>query len=112
MCVVMCSTGRDIAKTRIFGNGGLICIRKHTKNAKDTRSHLRHRFIMIFDPRNMGLEPLIMQLSAILAVIWRTLDFPVMAALICIKMICGTFSRPCNKAYRILRIFFDLKTSI
>jgi hypothetical protein len=67
--------------------------------------HLRHRFIMIFDPRNVGLEPLIMQLSAIFAEIWWIIDFPVMAALICIQIICGTFFLIVNMDFRFLHLF-------
>ena len=46
---------------------------------------------MILDPQNMGLDTFIVELCALLAEIWRNIHFPVMASLICIKMVCGTF---------------------
>ena len=46
---------------------------------------------MILDPQNMGLDTLIVELCALLADIWRNIFFPVMASLICIQMLCGTF---------------------
>ena len=45
----------------------------------------------ILDPQNMGLDTVIAELCALLAEIWRNIHFPVMASLICIKMVCGTF---------------------
>ena len=46
---------------------------------------------MILDPQNMGLDSLIVELCALLAEIWRNIHIPVMASLICIKMVVGHF---------------------
>ena len=67
---------------------------------------------MLFDPQNMGLDTLFVQLSAILAEIWRIVDFSVMAALICIKMTRGTSGQLFNIAHRFLRIFSNLEMPI
>ena len=67
---------------------------------------------MILDPQNMGLDTLIVELSALLAEIWRNIHFPVMASLICIQMVCGTFCQLFNIANRVLWYFSDLETSI
>ena len=45
------------------------------------RSHIK--FIMFFDPQNIGLETFYVQLSLILAELWRKIDFLLMAALFC-----------------------------
>ena len=45
----------------------------------------------------MGLDTLIVEICALLAEIWRNVHFPVMASLICIKMVCGTFCQLFNK---------------
>ena len=42
--------------------------------------------IMFLDPRNIGLETCYLQLSSILAELWRTIDFSLMAALFCIQV--------------------------
>ena len=60
----------------------------------------------------MVLDTLIVLLCALLAEIWRNIHFPVMAALICIKMVCGTFCQLFNIANRFLWYFSDLETSI
>ena len=57
---------------------------------------------MILDPQNMVLDALIVELCALLAEIWRNIHFPVMASLICIKTVCGTFCQLFNIANRIL----------
>ena len=57
---------------------------------------------MILDPQNMGLDTLIAELCALSAEIWQNIDFPVMASLICIKMVCGTFYQLFNIANRSL----------
>ena len=57
----------------------------------ETSDHFKNSFIMILDPQNMGLDTLIVELCALLPEIWRNIHFPVMASLICIKMVCGTF---------------------
>ena len=67
---------------------------------------------MILDPQNMGLDTLIVELCALLAEIWRNIHFPVMASLICIKMVCGTYCLLFNIANRFLWYFSDLETSI
>ena len=67
---------------------------------------------MILDPQSMGLDTLIVELCALLAEIWQNLHFPVMASLICIKMICGTFYQLFNIANRVLWHFSNLETSI
>ena len=40
-------------------------------------------FTMFFDPQNIGLKICYMQLSLILAELWRKIDFPLMAAIFC-----------------------------
>ena len=40
-------------------------------------------FTMFFDPQNIGLETCYMQLSLILAELWRKIDFSLMAAIVC-----------------------------
>ena len=59
----------------------------------------------------MGLDTLIVELCALLAEIWRNIHFPVMASLICIKMICGTFCQLFNIANRFLWYISNLETS-
>ena len=46
---------------------------------------------MLLDPQNIGLDTLIVEICALLAEIWRNIHFPVMASLICIKMVSVTF---------------------
>ena len=67
---------------------------------------------MILDPQNMGFYTLIVELCALLAEIWRNIHFPVMASLICIKMVCGTFCQLFNIANRFLWYFLFFKTSL
>ena len=67
---------------------------------------------MIVDPLNMGLDSLIVEPCALLDEIWPNIDFPVMASLICIKMVCGTFCQFFNIANRFLWYFSNLETSI
>ena len=66
---------------------------------------------IISAPHNMGTDTLFVQLSSLLTEIWPTNDFSVMAALICIKMVRGTFCQLVNIANRFLRIFSNLETS-
>ena len=67
---------------------------------------------MIFDPQNMGLDTSFVQITAILAEILGKIDFSVMAALICIKMICGTSGQLVIIANHFLHIFSNLETPI
>ena len=67
---------------------------------------------MILNPQNMGLENFIVELCELLAEIWRDIHFPVMASLICIKMVCGPFYQLFNVANRFLRYFSSLETTI
>ena len=67
---------------------------------------------MILDPQNMGLDTLGVELCALLAEIWRNIHFPVMASLICPKMVCGTFCQFFSIANRFLWYFSYLETSI
>ena len=60
----------------------------------------------------MGLDTLIVELCALLAEIWQNIHFPVMASLICIKMVCGTFCQLFNIADQFLRVFSNLETLI
>ena len=64
--------------------------------------HFKDSFIMIIYLQNMGLDTLIVELCALLVEIWRNIHFPVMASLICIKMVCGTFYQVFNIANRFL----------
>ena len=50
----------------------------------------------------MGLDTLIVEICALLAEIWRNIHFSVMASLICIQMVCGTFCQLFNIANRFL----------
>ena len=75
-------------------------------------SHINNSFIMRLDPQNMGLDTSSVEISALWAEIWRNIHFPVMAALICIKMVCGTFWQLFNIANRFLWYFSNLETSI
>ena len=67
---------------------------------------------MILDPQNIGLDTLSVELCALLAEIWRNIHFPVMASLICLKIVCGTFSQFFSIANRFLWYFSCLETSI
>ena len=67
---------------------------------------------MLLDPQNIRLNTIIVELCALLAEIWRNIHFPVMASLICIKMVCGTFCQLFNIANRFLWYFSNLETSI
>ena len=60
----------------------------------------------------MGLDTLFVSLSPILAEIWPKLIILIMAALICIKMVRGTFFQPVNIDNHFLHIFSNLKTLI
>ena len=53
-----------------------ICI----STCKNTCSHFNTRLITILDPKNMGLEAIIFQLSVKLAKIMRIMDFYIMAS--------------------------------
>ena len=78
----------------------------------DTSDHFKNSFVMLLDPQNMGLDTLIVELCALLAEIWRNIHFPVMASLICIKMVGGTFCQLFNIANRFPWYFSNLETSI
>ena len=60
----------------------------------------------------MGLDTLFVSLSPILAEIWPKLIILIMAALICIKMVCGTFFQLVNIDNHFLHIFYNLETLI
>ena len=60
----------------------------------------------------MGVDTLFVQLSSLLTDIWPKNECSVMAALICIKIVRGTFCQLVNIANRFLRIFSNLETSI
>ena len=60
----------------------------------------------------MGVDTLFVQLSSFLTEIWPTNELSVMAALICIKIVRGTFCQLVNIANRFLRIFSNLETLI
>ena len=60
----------------------------------------------------MGVDTLFVQLSSLLTEIWPTNEFSIMAALICIKIVRGTFFQLFNIANRFLRIFSNLETLI
>jgi hypothetical protein len=50
-----------------WSNGGT---NLHILHVKDTYGHFKTGLIMMFDPQNMGLETIFVQLSVILAEIW------------------------------------------
>ena len=58
------------------------------------------------------LDTLIVELCALLAEIWRNIHFSVMASLMCIKMVCGTFCQLFNISNRFLWYFSNIETSI
>ena len=47
----------------------------------DISDRSENSFTMFFDPQNIGLKTCYMQLSLILAELWRKIDFSVMAAI-------------------------------
>ena len=61
---------------------------------------------------NMGVDTFFVQLSSLFMEICPKNDFSVMAALICINMVRGTFCRLVNIANRFLRIFSNLEAPI
>ena len=71
----------------------------------DTSDQFKNSFIMILNPQNMGLDTLIVEVCALLAEIWRNIHFPVMASLICIKMVSGTFCQYFNISF--FMVFFQ-----
>ena len=71
-----------------------------------------HGISIISAPHNMGVDTLFGQLSSLLTEIWPTNEFSVMAALICIQIVRGTFCQLVNIANRFLRIFSHLETLI
>ena len=78
----------------------------------DTSDHFKNSFIMFLDLQNIGLDNLIVEICALLAEIWRNIHFSVMASLICIKMVRGTFCQLFNMTNRFLWYFSNLETSI
>ena len=52
-----------------------------------------HGISVISAPHNMSVDTLFAQLSSLLTAIWPTNEFSVMAALICIQIVRGTFSQ-------------------
>ena len=75
-------------------------------------SHFINGISIIAAPHNMGVDTLFVPLSSLLTDIWPKNECSVMAALICIKMVRGTFYQLVNIANRFLRIFSNLETSI
>ena len=71
-----------------------------------------HGISIISAPHNMGVNTLFVQLSSLLTEICPTNEFSVMAALICIQIVRGTFCQLVNIANRFLRIFSNLETLI
>ena len=49
----------------------------------DISDRSKSSFTMFFDPQNIGLETCYMQLSLILAELWRKIDFSLMATIFC-----------------------------
>jgi len=62
---------------------------------------------MILDPKNVGIKTMFVMMYALLAELLRQLCFLVMAALICIKVIHGTFWQFFNIA-NLFYIFFSV----
>ena len=67
---------------------------------------------IIYGPHNMGIDTLFVQLSSLLTEIWPKNDFSVMAALMCIQIVRGTFFQLVNIANRFLHIFSNPEISI
>ena len=63
-----------------------------------------HGISIICAPHNMGVGTLFVQLSLLLTEIWPTNEFSIMAALICIKIVRGTFCQLVNIANRFLNL--------
>ena len=57
------------------------------RHANDISDHSENSFLMLFDPQNIGLVTCYVQLSLILAELWRKIDFSLMVALFC-KLSC------------------------
>ena len=49
----------------------------------DISDRSENSLTMFFDPRNIGLKTCYMQLSLILAELWRKIDFSLLAAIFC-----------------------------
>ena len=49
----------------------------------DISDRSENTFTMFFDPQNIGLETCYMQLSLILAKLWRKIDFSLMELIFC-----------------------------
>ena len=60
----------------------------------------------------MGVDTLFVPLSVILTELYLNIHFSVMAALICIKMVLGTFFQLVNIANRFLCVFSKLDAQI
>ena len=60
----------------------------------------------------MGIDTLFVPLSVILTELYLNIHFSVMAALICIKMVLGTFFQLVNIANRFLQVFSKLDAPI
>ena len=71
-----------------------------------------HGISIISAPHNIGVDTLFVQFSSLLTEIWPTNELSVMAALICIKLVRGTFCQLVNIANNFLRIFANVETSI
>ena len=75
-------------------------------------SHFINGIFIISAPHNMGVDTWFVQLSSLLTDIWPKIECSVMAVLICIKRVCGTFCQLVNIANRFLRIFSNIEASI
>ena len=49
----------------------------------DMSDRSENSFTMLFDPQNIGLNTCYIQLSLLLAELWRKIDFSLMAAIFC-----------------------------
>ena len=73
---------------------------------------LQECFYWVLWPSKHGLDTILVELSVKLVELYWEIDISVMAALICIKMIHGTFFDFVNTANRFLHIFSDIVTSV
>ena len=80
-------------------------------HATGTCDHFKNSSIMVLDPQNIGLEALFAHLSAILGEMEK-IDFWIMVALICIKMVDGTLCQLFNIAHHFQHIFSIQETLI
>ena len=62
-------------------------------HAMDAEDYLKNSFIVIFDPQNMGLDTIFVQLFTTLVEIWPNIVFGVMVAKEPILIVFGTAER-------------------